>query len=80
GAPLAGLPRFQEAVGETERLLSVNTRLIASLAAQTDAGPVPPPSEAGFVKLTVTENAIALVQRAVELTGNAALARRNPLE
>lgn len=80
GAPLASLPRFQEAVGENERLLHVNARLVAGLAAETDAGSPPAPREAGFVKLTATENAIAVVQRAAELCGNAALSRANPLE
>lgn len=80
GAPLASLPRFHEAVGENERLLAVNARLVAGLAAEVDAGNPPPPREAGFVKLTATENAIAAVQRAAELCGNAGLSRANPLE
>ncbi|ABY29572.1 acyl-CoA dehydrogenase family protein [Methylorubrum extorquens] len=80
GAPLASLPRFHEALGENERLLSVNARLVASLAAETDAGALPAPQEAGFVKLTVTENAIQAVQRVAEFCGNAALSRKAPLE
>ncbi|MCG5248886.1 acyl-CoA dehydrogenase family protein [Methylorubrum extorquens] len=80
GAPLASLPRFHEASGENERLLSVNARLVASLAAETDAGALPAPQEAGFVKLTVTENAIQAVQRVAEFCGNAALSRKAPLE
>lgn len=79
-APLASVPRVQEAVGENAQLLAINARLVAGLAAEVDAGRPPPPHEAGFVKLTVTENAIAVVQRAVEFCGNAALARANPLE
>ncbi|SFK36978.1 acyl-CoA dehydrogenase family protein [Methylorubrum salsuginis] len=80
GAPLASLPRFHEAFGENERLLSVNARLVASLAAETDERAPPAPQEAGFVKLTVTENAIQAVQRVSELCGNAALSRKHPLE
>lgn len=80
GAPLASLPRFHEAVGENERLLAVNARLVAALVADTDAGAPPAPRDAGFIKITVTENAIQLVQRAAELCGNAALSRKNPLE
>jgi alkylation response protein AidB-like acyl-CoA dehydrogenase len=80
GAPLASLPRFHDAVGESERLLAVNARLLAGLAAETDGGRPPPPQDSGFVKLTVTENAIAVVQRAAELCSNAGLSRRNPLE
>ncbi|MCJ2068901.1 acyl-CoA/acyl-ACP dehydrogenase [Methylobacterium sp. J-030] len=80
GAPLASLPRFHDAVGENERLLHVNARLVAGLAADVDGGRPPPPRESGFVKLTVTENAIAVVQGAAELCGNAALSRTNSLE
>jgi len=80
GAPLASLPRFQEAVGETERVLAVNARLAAGLAEEVDAGHPPPPRDSGFVKLTVTEAAIDIVQRAAALSGNAGLSRGNPLE
>ncbi len=80
GAPLASLPRFQEAVGENERLLAMGDRLVAGLAAEVDTGAPPPPRDAGFVKLTVTEDAIAVVQRIAGLCGNAGLSRANPLE
>lgn len=80
GAPLATLPRFQEAFGENERLLSVSARLIGSLAAETDAGQLPSARESGFVKVTATENAIAVVQRIVERSSNHGLSRNNPLE
>lgn len=80
GAPLASLPRFQEAIGENELLLAINARWIRQLAADADAGAWPTAQESGFLKLTATENAIAVVQRAVELTGNPALSRKNPLE
>ena len=80
GASLATLPRFQEAVGENERLLAVASRLIRQAAAETDEGATPSVAESGFVKLTATENAILAVQRAVEVTGNPGLSRKNPLE
>ncbi|MGU3359104.1 acyl-CoA dehydrogenase family protein [Methylobacterium sp. M6A4_1b] len=80
GDSLAALPRFQEAVGENARLLAVNARLICAVAQEADRGPTPAPQESGFLKLTVTENAIAVVQRAVELSGNPGLSRANPLE
>ncbi|KMO15628.1 acyl-CoA dehydrogenase family protein [Methylobacterium platani] len=80
GAPLASLPRIQEAVGENARRLAVNRRLLRGVAAETDAGEPPSASEGGLVKLTVTENAIAVVQDAVALVGNPGLSRRNPLE
>lgn len=80
GAALATLPRFHEAAGENERLLAVNARLIRSFAAEVDGGTCPPVAESGFLKLTVTENAIQVVQRAVELAGNPGLSRTGPLE
>ncbi|WP_395681094.1 acyl-CoA dehydrogenase family protein, partial [Inquilinus sp.] len=80
GAPLATLPRMQDAVGEIEALLAVNARLIASAARDVDDGRPPSPSESGIIKLTVTGNAIAAVEIAVRLTGNPGLARANPLE
>ncbi|MGL4964331.1 MAG: acyl-CoA dehydrogenase family protein [Inquilinus sp.] len=80
GAPLATLPRMQDAVGEIEARLAVNARLIASAARDVDDGRPPAPNESGIVKLTVTGNAIAAVETAVRLTGNPGLARANPLE
>lgn len=80
GAPLATLPRMQDAVGEIEARLAVNARLLASAARDVDDGRPPAPNESGIVKLTVTGNAIAAVETAVRLTGNPGLARANPLE
>lgn len=80
GQNLAALPRFQEAAGENARLLYLDARLIRVLAEETDRGQPPSVQESGFLKLTVTENAVAVVQRAVELAGNPGLSRANPLE
>jgi alkylation response protein AidB-like acyl-CoA dehydrogenase len=81
GAALATLPRFQEAVGEIDRLLRVNRRLIASATAEIDADPQALGLvEPGQIKLTVTSNAIQAVERALELSGNPGLSRANPLE
>lgn len=80
GAPLSTLPRLQEAVGAIEALLLSNRRLLASLAADVDAGVPPPGSDSGLVKLLVSRQAIEAVQSAIELTSNHGLARRNPLE
>ncbi len=80
GAPLATLPRVQEAVGEIEALLATNRRLIASAAADHDSGNPPSAIECGLIKTTAAENAIEVVQRAVKLTSNHGLARANPLE
>lgn len=80
GATLASLPRFQEAVGEIERLRGINDRLLRGAAAETDAGRPPSLSDSGLLKLTVTSNAIEAVETAVRLTGNPGLATRNPLQ
>ena len=80
GAPLATLPRMQEAVGRIEALMLTNRRLIAGAAADADAGRPPPPSESGLLKTVAAENAIAAVQAAVQLAGNHGLSRANPLE
>ncbi len=80
GRPLAELPRQQEAVGGIEERLAVNLRLIRSVAADVDAGSLPPATEIGFLKHVATENAIAAVDQALKLAGNHGIARRNPLE
>ena len=80
GAPLATLPRMQEAVGRMEALLLANRRLVASAAADTDAGRVPAPAESGLIKTMAAENAIEAVEAAVKLAGNHGLSRANPLE
>ena len=80
GAPLASLPRMQEAVGRVEALLLANRRLLGCAAADTDAGRPPAPHESGLLKTTIAENAIEAVQALVQLTGNHGLSRANPLE
>jgi alkylation response protein AidB-like acyl-CoA dehydrogenase len=80
GAPLATLPRMQEAVGRIEALLATNRRLIASAARDHDDGADLTDHELNLIKTVAAENAIAAVQQAMELTGNHGLARGNPLE
>ncbi len=80
GAPLASLPRMQEAVGEIDALLATNRRLIDSIGHEHDQGSDAPPAEYGLMKTVMAENAIDAVQRAIRLTGNHGLARANPLE
>lgn len=80
GAPLATLPRMQEAVGRIEALLFTNNRLIAGAAADTDAGRAPTQAESGLLKTVTTANAIEAVEEAVKLAGNHGLSRANPLE
>lgn len=79
GAALATLPRMQEAIGTIEAMLSVNARLIGSLARDLDDGGIFP-AEANIVKTAVTSNAIAVVEQALQLSSNHGLSRNNPLE
>ena len=80
GHPLAELPRVQEAVGAIEELIATSRRLIASAAREGDEGRPLPATEAAFIKLRTTENAIQAVERALKLSGNHAISRKNPLE
>lgn len=80
GAPLATLPRMQEAVGRIEARLLTNHMIVAAAANAVDAGRPPPPTETGLVKTVAAENAIAAVEEAVQLAGNHGLSRANPLE
>ena len=80
GAPLSTLPRFQEAIGEIDGKLLTNQVLIRTAAERTDWGKPPGVHESGLIKLTVTNNAISVVERAIALVGNPGLSRHNPLE
>ncbi|WP_338639833.1 acyl-CoA dehydrogenase family protein [Burkholderia pyrrocinia] len=80
GAPLATLPRVQEAVGEIEGWLHANRVLLDDHIARTDAGNAPSLTTSGLVKRTVTEHAIRAVEQALKLSGNHGLSRSNPLE
>ncbi|ATE60696.1 acyl-CoA dehydrogenase family protein [Thauera sinica] len=75
GRPLSTLPRFQEALGEIDALLLSNDRLFAGAADGSVAL-----KQIGQLKHLVTTQAIAVVERAVQLTGNPGLTRANPLE
>ena len=80
GASLATLPRVQEIVGGIEARLAVNARLIESFAGDFDDGVALSASESNIIKLTVTNNAVAVVEDALSLTSNHGLTRANPLE
>ncbi|WP_441241769.1 acyl-CoA dehydrogenase family protein [Tardiphaga sp. 768_D3_N2_1] len=80
GAPLATLPRAQEIVGGIEAKLAVNARLLDTFARDIDDDVVLTPVEANILKLTVTNNAVAVVEDALSLTSNHGLTRANPLE
>lgn len=80
GAPLASLPRMQQALGAIEEKLSVNELLLSAAARGADAGLPLEASRAALLKVTVTENAIAAVEAALKLAGNHGISRSNPLE
>jgi alkylation response protein AidB-like acyl-CoA dehydrogenase len=80
GASLATLPRAQEIVGGIEARLVVNARLIESFAGDFDDGVPLSASDSNIIKLTVTNNAVAIVEDALSLTSNHGLTRANPLE
>lgn len=80
GAPLATLPRAQEALGEIEALLLANARLVASIARDTDAGTPPASVESGALKLILTRAAVEAVRIATTLAGNHGFSRHNRLE
>jgi alkylation response protein AidB-like acyl-CoA dehydrogenase len=80
GAALATLPRAQDIVGGIEARLAVNARLIDTFTADFDAGVALTGSDANIIKLTVTNNAVAVVEDALSLTSNHGLSRANPLE
>jgi alkylation response protein AidB-like acyl-CoA dehydrogenase len=80
GASLATLPRVQEIAGGIEARLAVNARLIESFAGDFDDGVLLSASESNIVKLTVTNNAVAVVEDALSITSNHGLTRANPLE
>lgn len=81
---LADLPRFQSAIGEIDAWLQTNALLIEQAAAAVDRQATQAGTALGIqpalIKYTVTQNAIAAVEKALSLLGNHALTRSNPLE
>lgn len=80
GAALATLPRAQEILGGIEAKLAVNARLIDTFARDLDDGSALTASDGNILKLTVTNNAVTVVEDALSLTSNHGLTRANPLE
>ena len=80
GAPLASLPRVQEAVGAIEELLAVNTALLHVATDAAEAHAPPAGLTLNLFKTTMAENAVRAVEQAAALAGNHALHRGNPLE
>lgn len=81
GRPIGQVPRIAAAVGDIEARLQANDALLTVIPARIAAGGA---TAAGvrpdLVKLTVTTNAIAVVERALTVTGNHGLKRANPLQ
>jgi alkylation response protein AidB-like acyl-CoA dehydrogenase len=81
GAPLASLPRFQQAIGEIDALLQANAALLANAIDAVERHPqTADPAALGLTKYTVTTNAIRAVEQSLALIGNPGLSRANPLE
>jgi alkylation response protein AidB-like acyl-CoA dehydrogenase len=80
GAPLATLPRMQEAVGEIELLLLSSRAQLDAATAAADAGRPWSAADSGLLKVAVTRNAIAVVELALRQSGNHGLDRANPLQ
>ncbi|GBR02824.1 acyl-CoA dehydrogenase family protein [Acetobacter oeni] len=79
GRPLSTLPAFHTVLGKIDGLLLTNEALIEQALSRKESG-VSSGAEAGQIKRLVTENAIAAVAGAVEVTGNPGLSQDNPLE
>mgnify|MGYP000844614552 CR=1 FL=1 len=79
GRPLSTLPRFHTVLGEIDGLLLTNRALLDSVFLKIEDKTITQ-VEAGQIKRLVTENAIAAVAQAVEVTGNPGLSQDNPLE
>ncbi len=82
GAPLATLPRFQEAVGRIEATVRTSTRLLDDLARRLDdpATATEAVADAPVVKRTVTNAVIEVTSEAIALVGNPGLSRSNDIE
>lgn len=78
GKPLSSLPRFHTVLGEIDGWLLSNEALLAHGVAL--GGSESDLAKGRQIKRLVTENAIAAVARAVEVTGNPGLSQNNPLE
>jgi alkylation response protein AidB-like acyl-CoA dehydrogenase len=77
GAPLATLPRMQQAVGEIDSALCASRILLASIAERVDRGETPHLQESLYVKHNVTKNALDAVSKAMEFSGIAGAAKKS---
>ena len=65
---------------EASTRLAVNARLIDSFASDVDDAVELGAADGNIIKLTVTNNAVAVVEDALSLCSNHGLTRANPLE
>ena len=80
GAPLATLPRFQQAVGEIAVSLQGANTLVGALAEQVDDGDPVAVAQSAGAKTLGTRAAITAVEQALSLTGKHGLTRNQPLQ
>jgi alkylation response protein AidB-like acyl-CoA dehydrogenase len=78
--PLATIPRLQSELEDMEERIVMNRRLLSSIAHDHDEGITISAQDATFVKHTVTENAITVVDHALKLLSGRGVARQSPLE
>ncbi|ACK51592.1 Acyl-CoA dehydrogenase type 2 domain protein [Methylocella silvestris BL2] len=80
GAPLASLPRMQEALGAIDAALYVSRALLDQHVERVDRGDTPAQQDSYYLKHAVTANALKAVSKALEVSGNPGLSQVNPLE
>ena len=80
GAPLASLPRMQEAVGQIESALYASRVQLENIAARVDRGETPSPQESSYAKQNSNQLVLTAVSKALEVSGNPGLSQDNPLE
>jgi len=87
GAPLASLPRFQDAIGEIEIRHTTARRLLHSIGQDYDRAAEKTPAliealsaDAAVARLTVIQHAIDVTSAALELAGNQGVSRGNDFE
>ena len=70
GAPLASLPRVQDALGDMAMLLLANRTPLNAAASAADSGVPWSAAGSGLLKVAVTCNAVAVVEPALRQSGN----------
>lgn len=75
GKPLSQLPHFHQVVGEIDTLLYANRTLLDAAISDDPSSGV-----GAQLKYVISKQAIAVVEKAIEVTGNPGLTRTNPLQ